>query len=179
MLLRGDTQGFLRAVGTLHWGLMSTVFGLSHAAFLLTLRREGSGEEYGVGLILLLVFLTEANDIAQYCWGKWLGRAKVVPSVSPNKTWAGLLGGVATTTILAGLTGPVLSPLPHSGALVVGLLTGIVGFFGDICISAIKRDIGIKDTGKMLPGHGGILDRVDSLTFTAPIFFHFIYYSYH
>jgi len=179
MLLRGDTQDFLKAVGTLHWGLMSTVFGLSHAAFLLTLRCEGSGEEYGVGLVLLLVFLTEANDIAQYCWGKALGRAKVVPSVSPNKTWAGLVGGVATTTFLAGLAGPALSPLPLSRALAVGLLTGIIGFFGDICVSAIKRDIGIKDSGKMLPGHGGILDRVDSLTFTAPVFFHFIYYSYH
>jgi phosphatidate cytidylyltransferase len=179
MLLRGDTQDFLRAVGTLHWGLMSTVFGLSHAAFLLTLRREGSGEEYGVGLVLFLVFLTEANDIAQYCWGKAFGRAKVVPSVSPNKTWAGLVGGVTTTMILAGLAGPFLSPLSFPRALVVGLMTGIIGFFGDICVSAIKRDIGIKDSGKMLPGHGGILDRVDSLTFTAPIFFHFIYYNYH
>ncbi|HCU67870.1 MAG TPA: phosphatidate cytidylyltransferase [Desulfomicrobium sp.] len=179
MLLRGDTQGFLKAVGTLHWGLMTTVFSLSHAAFLLTLHGAEEGGDYGVSLVLLLVILTEANDIAQFCWGKGFGHAKVVPSVSPNKTWAGLIGGVATTALLAGLAGPYLTPMAVSQALLAGVLIGISGFFGDICVSAIKRDIGIKDTGNMLPGHGGILDRVDSLTFTAPIFFHFIYYTYH
>jgi phosphatidate cytidylyltransferase len=179
MLLRGQTEGFLKAAGTLQWGLMTTVLSLSHLAYLLVLPERGTGGPGGVGLVLYLISLTEFNDVAQYLWGKSCGRRKVVPAVSPNKTWAGLAGGVATTTLLAWALAPVLTPI-ISGlhSLLVGTLIGVAGFFGDICISAVKRDIGIKDTGNMLPGHGGILDRVDSLTFTAPLFFHFVYYFY-
>lgn len=178
MLLRGQTEGFLKAAGTLQWGLMTTVFSLSHLAYLLVLPADGHQAPNGIGLALYLISLTETNDIAQYLWGKSFGRAKVVPTISPNKTWAGLLGGVATTTLLAWLLAPLLTPLTTVHALLAGALIGVAGFFGDICISAVKRDIGIKDTGSMLPGHGGILDRVDSLTFTAPLFFHFVYYLY-
>jgi phosphatidate cytidylyltransferase len=178
MLLRGQTGGFVKAVGTLQWGLMTTVLSLSHLAYLLVLPDDGPAEPMGVGLVLYLISLTEINDVAQYLWGKSCGRRKVVPAVSPNKTWAGLLGGVATTTVLAWLLAPALTPLTALHALPVGALIGVAGFFGDICISAVKRDIGIKDTGNLLPGHGGILDRVDSLTFTAPLFFHFVHYFY-
>jgi phosphatidate cytidylyltransferase len=178
MLLRGQTQGFLKAAGTLQWGLMTAVFSLSHLAFLLVLPDDGPAEPMGVGLVLFLISLTEINDVAQYLWGKCCGRSKVVPAVSPNKTWAGLVGGVATTTVLAVVLAPVLTPLSGVHALLVGALIGVAGFFGDICISAVKRDIGIKDSGNLLPGHGGILDRVDSLTFTAPLFFHFVRYFY-
>jgi phosphatidate cytidylyltransferase len=178
MVLRGATDGFLKAAGTLQWGLMTTVFSLSHLAFLLVLPDDGPAEPMGVGLVLYLISLTEINDVAQYLWGKGCGRRKVVPDVSPNKTWAGLAGGVATTTVLAMLLAPALTPLSGWHALLVGVLIGVSGFFGDICVSAVKRDIGIKDTGDLLPGHGGILDRVDSLTFTAPLFFHFMRYYY-
>jgi phosphatidate cytidylyltransferase len=178
MVLRGRTEGFLKAAGTLQWGLMTTVFSLSHLAFLLVLPDDGPAEPMGVGLVLYLLSLTEINDVAQYLWGKSCGRRKVVPDVSPNKTRAGLAGGVATTTVLALVLAPVLTPLSAWHALLVGVLIGVSGFFGDICVSAVKRDIGIKDTGNLLPGHGGILDRVDSLTFTAPLFFHFVRYFY-
>jgi phosphatidate cytidylyltransferase len=178
MLLRGETEGFLKSAGTLQWGLMTTVFSLSHLAYLLVIPDDGVLELSGVGLVLYLISLTEMNDIAQYIWGKSFGRSKVIPSVSPNKSWAGLVGGVATTTVLAWVLAPVLTPLSSLHALQIGALIGVSGFFGDICISAVKRDIGIKDTGNMLPGHGGILDRVDSLTFTAPVFFHFVRYIY-
>ena len=178
MVLRGRTEGFLKAAGTLQWGLMTTVFSLSHLAFLLVLPDDGPAEPMGVGLVLYLLSLTEINDVAQYLWGKSCGRRKVVPDVSPNKTWAGLVGGVASTTVLALVLAPFLTPLSGWHALLVGVLIGVSGFFGDICVSAVKRDIGIKDTGNLLPGHGGILDRVDSLTFTAPLFFHFIRYYY-
>ena len=178
MVLRGRTEGFLKAAGTLQWGLMTTVFSLSHLAFLLVLPDDGPAEPMGVGLVLYLLSLTEINDVAQYLWGKSCGRRKVVPDVSPNKTWAGLVGGVASTTVLALVLAPFLTPLSGWHALLVGALIGVSGFFGDICVSAVKRDIGIKDTGNLLPGHGGILDRVDSLTFTAPLFFHFIRYYY-
>jgi phosphatidate cytidylyltransferase len=158
---------------------MTMVFSLSHAAFLLVLRDPMQLHvAKGPGLVLFLVSLTELNDIAQYIWGKSLGRWKIVPTVSPNKTWAGFLGGVATTLLLAALLGPFLTPMNPGQSLLAGLILGVGGFFGDINLSALKRDLGVKDTGSLLPGHGGILDRVDSLTYTAPLFFHYIYYLF-
>lgn len=99
-----------------------------------------------------------------------------MPKVSPNKTLAGLVGGVATTTLMAALLGPLMTPLSIPLSLLAGFIIGISGFCGDVVMSAIKRDIGVKDSGTLLPGHGGLLDRLDSLIFTAPVFFHFIRY---
>jgi phosphatidate cytidylyltransferase len=179
MLIAGQTEGFLRAAGTVHWGLMTTVFSLSHAAFLLTLR-DGAhpGRLAGPGLVLYLVAITELNDVAQFLWGKALGRHKIVPAVSPNKTWEGFCGGVATTILVASAFGPILTPMTFPQSILSGLILGVGGFFGDINLSALKRDLGVKDFGTLLPGHGGVLDRVDSLTYTAPLFFHFIYYIF-
>lgn len=174
MVIAGDTQGFLRTASQLHWSLMTTVFAFSHVAFLLVLPADGM--QTGALLVLFLVGLTEFNDIAQYLWGKSLGRVKVIPKVSPNKTLAGLLGGVATTALAATLLGPLLTPLSWPMALLAGIIIGVTGFCGDVVMSAIKRDIGVKDSGTLLPGHGGILDRLDSLIFTAPVFFHFVRY---
>jgi phosphatidate cytidylyltransferase len=179
MVLMRQTDGHLRAAGMLHWGLMITVFNLSHAAFLLILRNKTNSEiAAGPGLMLYLVALTQLNDVAQYIWGKMLGRRKIVPAVSPNKTWGGFLGGVGTTTLCACLLGPILTPMNGIQALVAGLIISVGGFLGDVNLSALKRDLGIKDTSNLLPGHGGILDRVDSLTYTAPLFFHYIYYLF-
>lgn len=174
MVIAGDTQGFLRTASQLHWSLMTTVFAFSHVAFLLVLPADGM--QTGALLVLFLVGLTEFNDIAQYLWGKSLGRIKVIPKVSPNKTLAGLLGGVATTALAATVLGPLLTPLSWPIALLAGVIIGVTGFCGDVVMSAIKRDIGVKDSGTLLPGHGGILDRLDSLIFTAPVFFHFVRY---
>lgn len=174
MVIAGDTQGFLRTAAQLHWSLMTTVFAFSHVAFLLVLPADN--QQTGALLVLFLVGLTEFNDIAQYLWGKSVGRVKVTPRVSPNKTLAGLIGGVATTTLAAMILGPLMTPLSLPLSLAAGLIIGISGFCGDVVMSAIKRDIGVKDSGTLLPGHGGILDRLDSLIFTAPVFFHFIHY---
>ncbi len=179
MILIGETEGFLKAAGTLHWGLMTTVFCLSHAAYLLVLPEEVNPAAGGAGLLLFLVFLTEFNDILQYIWGKLLGKHKIIPKVSPNKTWEGFLGGLVTTTLIAVLLAPWLTPLNLWQSGLAGILIATAGFFGDVSISAIKRDLGIKDSSNFLPGHGGILDRVDSLTYTAPLFFHFIYYLHY
>jgi phosphatidate cytidylyltransferase len=176
MVLVGETEGFLRAAGTLHWGLMATVFSLSHVAFLLVLPQRLNAHGGGPGLVLYLVFLTQFNDVAQYLWGRTLGRHKVIPKVSPGKTVEGLLGGVATTILLAWLLAPWLTPFDRGEALVAGVIIGLGGFVGDVVISALKRDLGIKDSGTLLPGHGGILDRIDSLSYTAPLFFHFVWY---
>ena len=179
MLVAGQTDGFLRAAGSLHWGLMTMVFAIGHAAYLLALPDDGNPAAGSAGLLLFLIFLTQFNDVAQYFWGKLFGRRKVVPSISPNKTVEGLMGGVATTTLLAWLIAPYLTPLVSSQAPVAGLIIGFAGFAGDVNISALKRDLGVKDSGTLIPGHGGVLDRVDSLTFTAPLFFHYIYYLHY
>jgi phosphatidate cytidylyltransferase len=178
MVVAGNTQGFLKAVGTLHWGLMTTVYSLGHIAYLLVLPAEAQSGSIaiGAGLVMALIVLTELNDVAQYIWGKSFGRHRITPNVSPNKTWEGFLGGVATTSLAAVVVLPLLTP--HSGwlALGLGLLIAVAGFFGDLTESAVKRDLGIKDSGSIIPGHGGILDRVDSLIFTAPLFFHYTRY---
>jgi phosphatidate cytidylyltransferase len=176
MVIIGDIKGFLRSASVMHWGMMTTVFALSHVAFLLTLPAPHASAS--AVLVIFLVTATELNDIAQYLWGKSLGKIKVAPEVSPNKTLAGLLGGVFTTTLLATLFGPVLTTMDWSHSLMAGVIISVSGFFGDIVMSAIKRDFGVKDTGKILPGHGGILDRLDSLIYTAPLFFHFYHYFY-
>jgi phosphatidate cytidylyltransferase len=178
MVLSGETQGHLRVAGTLHWGLMSMVFSLSHLAYLLVLPQGEYPHVSGPGLVLFLLLLTELNDVAQYCWGKLLGRHKISPTISPNKTVEGFVGGVLTTVPLAALLAPWLTPFSVLDALLAGALIAVAGFFGDLSLSALKRDLGIKDSGNLLPGHGGILDRVDSLTYTAPLFFHFTRYFY-
>ena len=176
MVIAGDTKGFLHSASVMHWGMMTTVFALSHVAYLMTL--PGADASAGALLVFFLVALTELNDIAQYLWGKSLGRIRVTPKVSPNKTLAGLLGGIFTTMLLAVILGPLLTPMSYLHSLVAGLIIGASGFCGDVVMSAIKRDFGVKDSGKLLPGHGGILDRLDSLIYTAPLFFHFYYYFY-
>ncbi len=176
MVTIGETKYFLRAAGTLHWGLMTLVFSISHVAYLLVLPSSEAAVAGGAGLVLFLVFLTQFNDVSQYIWGKMLGKRKIIPKVSPNKTWEGFFGGVGTTTVCAVLLSGFLTPLSILLAVGAGLIISVGGFIGDVTISAIKRDIGIKDSGSLLPGHGGILDRIDSLTYTAPLFFHYVYY---
>ena len=179
MIRVGETEGFLRAAGTLHWGLMTMVFALGHAAYLVALPEEGNPAAGGAGLLLYLLFLTQFNDVAQYVWGKLFGRRKVVPKVSPAKTLEGFLGGLLTTVLLAWALASLLTP--HTGwqGPAAGLIIGFSGFVGDVTMSALKRDLGIKDSGAMIPGHGGILDRVDSLIFSAPLFFHYTYYLHY
>jgi phosphatidate cytidylyltransferase len=179
MVLVQETHDFLRAVGTLQWGMMTMVFALSHVAYLLVLPAQSGGPGDGASLVVYLVLLTEFNDVAQYVWGKTFGKHKVVPKVSPGKTVEGLAGGIVTTTGLAVLLAPWLTPLDRWDAVAAGLLIGMGGFLGDITISSVKRDIGVKDSGTMIAGHGGVLDRVNSLMATAPLFFHFIRFFYY
>lgn len=178
MVLIGETRGFIRAAGLIHWAVMLTVFCLSHIAYLLTLPIKNA-DAGAIGLILFLLIMTEFNDVCQYVSGKLLGRRRIIPKVSPNKTWEGFAGGLIIITLCGTLIGPLLTPLSWSFGLLAGLLIGISGFIGDIVISAVKRDLQIKNSGDLIPGHGGILDRLDSLFYTSPVFFHFIYYLYY
>ena len=175
LVLKGDTHGITKSMALLQWILMLSVFGISHLAYLLSLPELPGFSSGGRGLLLFLVFLTEINDIMQFIWGKLLGRHKILPKVSPNKTWEGFLGGVISTTVIGYFLG-FLTPLSAPNVILVSALLAIAGFSGDVVISAIKRDKGIKDLGISIPGHGGVFDRIDSLSYTAPVFFHLVYY---
>ncbi|MDD4883157.1 phosphatidate cytidylyltransferase [Sulfuricurvum sp.] len=177
-VLIGETQGFLENTSRVQWGLMMFVFGLSHLAYMMTLPAVAGHDVAGKELVLYVVVLTELNDVLQYLWGKALGRHKIVPKVSPNKTVEGFAGAFVTLSGLA-VAFSFLTPFTTLQALAAGMLISGAGFVGDVVISMVKRDIGVKDSGHLLPGHGGILDRVDSLTYTAPLFFHFTYYLYY
>lgn len=178
MALTGETRGFIRSAGVIHWATMLTVFSISHIPFLLVLPEKNTNAG-PIGLVLFLIFITQLNDVAQYVWGKSFGRKKIIPKVSPNKTWAGFIGGICSIMLVASISSPWLTPMSWLEGLVAGIIIGIGGFFGDVVISAVKRDLQIKDSGTLIPGHGGILDRMDSLMFTAPLFFHFIYYLHY
>jgi phosphatidate cytidylyltransferase len=176
MVLARDPKGFVSSVSQLQWGLMAFVFGLSHLGYLLTVRRAAEVGD-GRSLLLFLVFITEISDVLQYVWGKLLGRKPILPTISPNKTWAGFLGGIMTMALIA-LPLRFLTPFGVGETLLVALLVGLAGFCGGAVMSAVKRDFGVKDFGSLIPGHGGMLDRVDSLCFAAPIFFHYVRYFY-
>jgi len=175
LVLKGDTKGIINSMASLQWILMLTVFGISHMAYLLSLPEIEGFNAGGRGLLLFLVFLTEINDVMQFFWGKLFGKHKIIPKVSPNKTWEGFIGGVISTTAIGFGLG-FLTPLSTRYLLIVSFLVAVAGFFGDVVMSSVKRDIGVKDTGTTIPGHGGVLDRIDSLAYTAPVFFHLVYY---
>lgn len=174
----GETRGFIRSNATLHWALLLTVYNLSHLAFLAVLPLKSSSAAGSPGLLLFVLLVVQFNDVAQFIWGRLFGRTRVVPTVSPGKTWEGLLGGMVTSMLLAVILAPRLTPFSPVAAALIGLVLSVCGFLGDVTLSAVKRDLGLKDTGTTLRGHGGILDRVDSLTLAAPIGFHIIRYFY-
>jgi phosphatidate cytidylyltransferase len=168
--LKGDTTRFMERVSQVQWGLMICVFCVSHVPALLTLEIPAY-EGRGLLLIAFLVLVVQSSDVLQYVWGKLLGRRKVAPLLSPSKTWEGLIGGVASATLL-GAALWWLTPFSPMQAGLMALLINLMGFFGGLVMSAIKRDRGVKDWGHMIAGHGGMLDRLDSVIFAAPIFFH-------
>ena len=174
--LSADTTRFLERASKVQWGLMICVFCLSHVPALMTLHIPGY-EGRNLLLIAFLVLVVQGSDVLQYIWGKLLGKHKVAPELSPSKTWEGLIGGVVSATVLgAGLHG--ITPFTALEAALVAFVICLMGFFGGLVMSAIKRDRGVKDWGHMIEGHGGILDRVDSVVFAAPIFFHVVRYGW-
>ena len=173
--LAGDTENFLERTAVIQWGLMICVYCVSHAPALLMLTPVGGGS--GATLLLFLLLVVQGSDVLQYVWGKLLGRHKIAPLVSPNKTWEGFIGGVASATLL-GTALWWMTPFAPWQAAVMALAIALMGFSGGLTMSAIKRDRGVKDFGALIAGHGGILDRIDSLCFAAPVFFHLVRYFF-
>jgi phosphatidate cytidylyltransferase len=176
MALAGDTQSFLERAAKIQWGLMICVYCLSYAPALLILNVHGG---YGpdAKLLLFLVIVGQLSDVLQYVWGKLLGRHKIAPTVSPNKTWEGFVGGVLSATAI-GTALWWLTPFTPLAAAAISLMITLLGFAGGLVMSAIKRDRGVKDYGNLIQGHGGILDRMDSVIFAAPVFFHVVRFFY-
>jgi phosphatidate cytidylyltransferase len=172
----GQTRGYLASTAAFHWALVTCVYNIGFIPLLMRVPRWDAPQAGAAGLVFLLLVATEANDVFQYIAGKAFGRHRITPKVSPNKTWEGFLGGWVATSALILLTGPVFTPLHGLGLWTVALSLPVAGFAGDVTFSAIKRDIGVKDTSHFIPGHGGVLDRLDSLTFTAPLYFHLLAY---
>ncbi len=174
--IAGDTEHFLERASKIQFGIMVCVYSLSHAPALLLLKIPGF-EGHDARLLLYLVVVDQMSDVLQYVWGKLIGKHKIAWRVSPNKTWEGFVGGVISATALGTALwwATPFTPLQSAG---MSLMICILGFNGGLVMSAIKRDIGIKDFGVVIEGHGGILDRIDSLCFAAPIFFHLVRYYF-
>jgi len=171
---RGETAYFMSRIAELQWGLMIAVFCLSHVPALMTLTIAGY-EGRDILLIAFLIIVVQSSDVLQYVWGKLLGKHKIAPSLSPSKTVEGFLGGVASATLIGTLLWWI-TPFNPLQAAAVSLMLTLMGFFGGLVMSAIKRDRGVKDWGYIIKGHGGVLDRLDSIVFAAPIYFHVIRY---
>lgn len=168
-VLRGETRGFLKRAAGIQWALMLTVYCISHAPALLILDIPG----YSGGFLLLFFLITvvQLSDVLQYVFGKLFGRRKVAPRISPAKTWEGLVGGgLSAAAVGAGLWW--ITPFAPWQAALISLAIVVAGFIGGLVLSAIKRSLGAKDWGTMIEGHGGTLDRMDSVSFAAPVMFH-------
>ncbi|MFO1252057.1 MAG: phosphatidate cytidylyltransferase [Inhella sp.] len=172
----GDTRNFLARCACAQWGLMACVYCLSHVPALQTLAIPGwSGS--GLQLVAFLLLVAQGSDVLQYIWGKLLGRTPVAPQLSPSKTVEGLLGGVASATLLGAALHPI-TPFSPLQAAALAFTICVMGFLGGLVMSAIKRGAGVKDWGQLIEGHGGLLDRLDSVAFAAPVFFHFVRYGW-
>ena len=174
--LTGDTERFLERTATNQWGLMICVYFVSYVPALTLLRIPGY-EGQNAKLMFFLVLIVELSDVLQYVWGKTMGRRAIAPAVSPNKTWEGFAGGIACATLI-GTAVWWATPFSPAAAAVISLATTLMGFCGGLIMSAIKRGGGVKDYGTLIGGHGGVLDRIDSLCFAAPVFFHLTRFFY-
>ena len=179
MVLIGETKGFLRAAGVIHWGLMTTVFCVSHLAFMLALPDLPGLKHSGVSLLFNLIVLTQLNDTVHYLVNKRFGRHAVLDSVRPGLSVEGMVAGTGLTVLVAIALSPWFTPFTWAQAALAGLLIGLFGFIGFVATAAIERDLGVSESRHFLPGHGGLLERLDSLMYTAPLYFHFVYNQFY
>ncbi|AWM79305.1 phosphatidate cytidylyltransferase [Gammaproteobacteria bacterium ESL0073] len=172
--LSGTTKNFLERTAKVQWGLMITVYCISCVPALLTLNIKGF-EGRNLLLIAFLVIVVQISDVLQYVFGKLFGKHKIAPNLSPSKTIEGFIGGIVSASLI-GACLFWITPFSFVEAALIALMITLLGFMGGLVMSSIKRDCGIKDWGHMIEGHGGMLDRLDSVCFAAPIFFHVVRY---
>ena len=179
--LAGDSKRFLERAAKIQAALLFCVYALSYAPALLYLEYlepQASGDQSGemerspAGVLLFLILIVHVGDIMHYIWSKLIGRRTIAPQINANRTWEGFFGGILTTTLIGTVLSSVITPFDRLQAAFLSLVTAVMGFAGGITMSAIKRDRGVKDYGTLVVGHAGILDRIDSLCFAAPVFYH-------
>ena len=173
--LRGNPDRFLVRVAETQWALMIAVFCVSHVPALMSLEIDGYGDRTLL-LIAFLVMVVQIGDLLDFFFGRRIGRRKIAPGLSP-KTWEGMICGVLSAAII----GAMLSWITPFGVLGAALMAGIsslVGMFGNLVVTAIKRDRGVKDWSHLIPGQGGFVDQLDSVIFAAPIFYQLTKYFY-
>ena len=168
--LRGQPEQFLARVAETQWALMICVYCVSHIAALIYMPIPGF-EGRSFLLVAFLILVVQLSDILQYVWSRLLGRHLIAPALSASKTWEGTIGGIASA-VLAGAGLCWLTPFRPLEAAAMSLAIAVMGFFGDLVMAAIRRDKGARDWGHMIAPHGGFLDRLDSVIFAAPIFYH-------
>lgn len=176
--LSAVTDDFLDRTARIQWALIVFIFFISHAPALLMLEIPGYSESgQNFKLLFFLVIVCQMSDVLQYVFGKLFGRRKIAPVLSPNKTVEGFFGGIGAAVLLGSALYWItpFSPLVAAG---MSLAICLLGFAGGLVMSATKRDRGLKDFGALLPGHGGMIDRIDSICFAAPIFFHLTRFYY-
>lgn len=174
--LAGDSEHFLERTAKIQWALMVCVFCVSHVPALLMLQIPGY-EGQNAKLLLFFVLVVQISDVLQYVWGKLFGKHKIAPVISPSKTVEGFVGGVLSASAI-GASLWWATPFNWWQAALFSLLLTLMGFCGGLVMSAIKRDRGVKDYGTLIEGHGGVMDRIDSLCFAAPVFFHLVRYYF-
>jgi phosphatidate cytidylyltransferase len=174
--LRSDIEDFLARTAKQQWGLMVTVYCLSHAPALLMLPLPGERARNAL-LLFYLLLVVQMSDVMQYVFGKLFGRTKIAPVVSPSKTVEGFIGGGLAATAIGAAMWWITPFTPLESAAISAVIV-LMGFLGGLTLSAVKRSLGAKDWGVMIEGHGGILDRTDSICFAAPVFFHIVRYFY-
>ncbi len=173
-VFRGETENFLIRVAEVQWAAMVTIYCVSYVPALLSLDIAGF-EGQNILLIAFLIIVVQASDLLQYLWDSLIGKTRIAPRLSPSKTIEGCVAGLATSTALGACLWWI-TPFSMLQAGIMALIIALMGFFGGLVMSAIKRDRGVKDWGDVIAGHGGFIDRLDSVIFAAPIFFHLTHY---
>lgn len=166
----GQTERFLERAAKIQWGLMICTYCLSHVPAIYLLDIPGYEGRSG-SLLFFFLFVAQISDVLQYVWGKLTGKRPIAPKVSPHKTLEGFVGGVLTASLF-GMALHGVTPFTAWQAGAMSLMITLLGFAGGLVMSAIKRDRGVKDYGTIIAGHGGVMDRLDSICFAAPVFFH-------
>ncbi|GKY86278.1 phosphatidate cytidylyltransferase [Sinisalibacter aestuarii] len=173
-VIRGDTSGFLSRVAETQWALMLTIFAASHAPALLLLEIDGY-EGKQILLIAWLVIVVQAADIAHYIVPRLMGRTRIAPSLPHSRTWEGFLGALGAGAII-GTALSWVTPFAPWQAAIMAIVVAVLGYAGGMVMAAIKRDKGVVDWSHLIPGQGGFIDRLDSVVFSAPLFFHLVRY---
>lgn len=171
--LRAAHDGPPRRLRPLQLGLLLCVYAISHVPALLTLPVDAGDPQRNGWLLVFLLLVVQVGDVLQYLWGTLAGRHPIAPRLSPAKTVEGTVGGILSACALGAWLAP-LTPFTTAAAAMISLLLGVLGFVGGLLLSALKRQRGIKDWGTLLPGHGGMLDRLDSLCLSAPVFYYLL-----